>query len=260
MFDYATARPTRRIDSSRFATTGISIAAHILIVAAVAIPALFATNALPAPPTVMAFVVDTVPPPPPPPPPPARKIEPTAREKSRRTPPKRVDRQVAAPVASVPAPVAAPTGISPETGLEHYAGTLLTVTAGFEGGMSGGIPGGVIGGIDRVPPPPPAPAPVVKKPVRVGGQITPPRLIRRTPPEYPLLAQAAQIEGTVILEATVDEEGHVDSVRVLRSHSVLDQAAKDAVARWEYEPLVLNGVPQPFVLTVTVSFHLERPH
>lgn len=110
MFDHATARPTRRIDSSRFATTGISIAAHILIVAAVAIPALFATNALPAPPTVMAFVVDAVPAPPPPPP--TRKIEPTARENSRRTPPKRIDRQAAAPVASVPAPIEAPTGIS----------------------------------------------------------------------------------------------------------------------------------------------------
>jgi hypothetical protein len=34
----------------------------------------------------------------------------------------------------------------------------------------------------------------------------------------------------------------------------------DAVAQWEYEPLVLNGEPQPFILTVTVSFRLDRPH
>jgi outer membrane biosynthesis protein TonB len=37
---------------------------------------------------------------------------------------------------------------------------------------------------------------------------------------------------------------------------VLDEAAVDAVREWRYEPLLLNGEPTPFVLTVTVSFSL----
>jgi periplasmic protein TonB len=116
----------------------------------------------------------------------------------------------------------------------------------------------VVGGIDRAIPPPPPPPPAVKQPVRVGGQIDAPRLIRRVAPEYPLIAQSAQVQGTVILEATVGADGRVDDVRVLRSHSVLDEAAMVAVQQWEYEPLMLNGEPQPFILTVTVSFHLEQ--
>ena len=51
--------------------------------------------------------------------------------------------------------------------------------------------------------------------VCVGGSISAPRLVHRVAPDYPYLAQAAQIEGIVILEATVDEAGAVHGVRVL---------------------------------------------
>jgi protein TonB len=60
----------------------------------------------------------------------------------------------------------------------------------------------------------------------------------------------------VIVEATVDERGHVESVKVLRSAGLLDGAAIDAVKQWRYSPLTLNGRPTAFVLTVTVQFHL----
>jgi protein TonB len=62
----------------------------------------------------------------------------------------------------------------------------------------------------------------------------------------------------VILEATVDTSGQVESVRVLRSVSLLDKAAVEAVKQWRYSPLVLNGVPTPFVLTVTLHFSLRN--
>jgi protein TonB len=62
------------------------------------------------------------------------------------------------------------------------------------------------------------------------------------------------VPGVVILEATVDRGGRVNDIRVLRSHSFLEDAAVTAVRQWVYEPLMLNGQPQPFVLTVTVSF------
>jgi protein TonB len=90
----------------------------------------------------------------------------------------------------------------------------------------------------------------------VGGEIKAPALIARTDPEYPLIAQAAKLEGVVILEATVDEAGRVESVKVLRSAKLLDKAAIEAVKQWRYSPLRLNGRPTPFVLTVTVQFHL----
>ena len=154
------------------------------------------------------------------------------------------------------APVEAPSEITPETGFEGIASSSVVAQAGFEYGVPGGVAGGVLGGFDgAAPPPPPVPAPLA--PVRVGGEIKAPRLLHRVEPVYPLLAERALIQGVVILEATVDRGGRVDEIRVLRSHSALDDAAVAAVQQWVYEPLMLNGQPQPFVLTVTLSFSLS---
>jgi protein TonB len=90
----------------------------------------------------------------------------------------------------------------------------------------------------------------------VGGDIAPPTLVYRVNPDYPLIAISAKKEGIVILEATVNADGVVTDVRVLRSEPLLDRAAVDAVKQWRYSPLQLNGRAEPFILTVTVSFSL----
>ena len=95
-------------------------------------------------------------------------------------------------------------------------------------------------------------------PLRVGGQIKPPELLHRVEPVYPEIAVNARVRGTVILEAQVDQEGHVVDLKVLRSASpLLDNAAIAAVKQWRYRPLVLNGQPQQFVLTVVLTFNLQ---
>jgi len=48
----------------------------------------------------------------------------------------------------------------------------------------------------------------------------------------------------------------VANARVLRSIPLLDQAALDAVVQWEFTPTLLNGVPTPVLMTVTVQFTL----
>ena len=73
-----------------------------------------------------------------------------------------------------------------------------------------------------------------------------------------MLALARELEGVVILEAIVDEDGRVESVKVLRSPGVFEQAALAAVRQWRYSPVLLNGRPEKFVLTVVVSFRLDR--
>ena len=76
----------------------------------------------------------------------------------------------------------------------------------------------------------------------------------RVEPVYPPLAVRAHVHGVVILEAVVDRQGRVESVTVLRSIPLLDAAVIAAVRQWRYSPLLLNGQPERFVLTVTVSF------
>jgi len=122
--------------------------------------------------------------------------------------------------------------------------------------VEGGVPGGVVGGIISPAPPPPTPPPAPVVPVRVGGQISTPALVHRVEPVYPKIAAEAHVTGMVILEAIVGTDGCVESVKVLRSrHVLLDNAAMDALKQWRYTPLILNGMPTPFVLTVTFTFN-----
>jgi TonB family protein len=91
-------------------------------------------------------------------------------------------------------------------------------------------------------------------PVRVGGKIRPPTKVKDVAPVYPAAAKSARVAGTVIVEATIGSDGKVTDAKVLRSIPLLDQAALDAVRQWEYTPTLLNGVPVPVLVTVTISF------
>jgi protein TonB len=158
------------------------------------------------------------------------------------------------------APVDVPTRLEPEAGID--LGAEGGVPGGVEGGIPGGVAGGIIGGLpaDIPPPPPPAVVPVAPRtPIRIGGAIQAPALVHRVNPTYPDLAVRAKVEGVVILEAIVDREGRVEEVRVLRSLPLLQSAALEAVRQWRYSPLLLNGTPERFILTVTVSFRLSDP-
>ena len=213
----------------------VSIAAQAtLVTVLVIVPILFVTDQLPAPSTMMAFVA-AAPPPPPPPPAPA---------------PSRAESVKPVPTTDATAPVEEPSRLEPEP--------PSITDVGFPGGVEGGIIGGVVGGsvdgfeIEAPPPPPPPP----RVPVRTGGNIQPPALVKRIEPIYPELAVRAHLEGTVILEAIVNEDGRVEGVKVLRSVGMLDRAAMEAVQQWIYEPLTLNGRKTPFILTVVLTFAL----
>jgi len=227
----------------------ISTVVHLVMIGAVAaIPLLYVSTELPQVPDMLAFVAAAPPPPPPPPPAASRAAKAVTSSKQVPKPVPRVVRSV---------PVEAPAEIAPARA-DVDPGRDEGIPGGVEGGVPGGIPGGVVGGIltDVVPPPLP-PAPVVRAPVRVGGAITVPGLVTRIEPVYPPLAVRAQVQGVVILEAVVDQYGEVENVSVLRSIPLLDRAAIEAVRQWRYSPLLLNGQPERFVLTVTVSFSLK---
>jgi protein TonB len=93
--------------------------------------------------------------------------------------------------------------------------------------------------------------------VRVGGDVREPRKVLDVAPVYPPLAAKAHVEGVVIIEATIDTRGRVVNATVLRGVPVLDEAALEAVRQWVYTPTLLDGVPTPIILTVTVRFRLK---
>ena len=246
MFDLTTGTIERPFRDRRASATVLSVAAHTVALGSVAWVVLFsATDQLPQVPSMMAFVAAAPAPlPPPPPPPPAAKAA-KAAQVSKPAP-------TTGPTFTVPSEI--PVGIQPESGID--LGDEGGVVGGVEGGIPGGVLGGLIGGmINEAPPPPPPPPPA--KPRRVGGDIQAPALISRVEPDYPPVAVSGKISGIVILEATVDEAGAVTAVSVLRSLPVLDKAAVKAVRQWRYQPLVLNGKPESFIVVVTVTFSLR---
>jgi protein TonB len=154
------------------------------------------------------------------------------------------------------APLAPPTGITKETGLEGLRMAPIDVNA-VVGVEPGGVPGAAVGTLDVVAPPPPPPPPP-PTPVRLRAGIEAPQKIGNGAPIYPVTARLARKSGIVTLEAVIDANGAVQSVKVLRSVLLLDEAAVDAVRQWRFTPARLNGVAIPVVMTVTVEFTLDR--
>jgi periplasmic protein TonB len=227
------------------ATFATSLAIHAMLLAAVVLLPILLYTSMPEPgATVRAFFVapvDMAPPPPPPPPPAPAAV--------------RVVKTVAPQVQPVDtgrlvAPIEIPDQIKPEEGLD--LGVEGGVPGGVEGGVPGGVVGGVVGGLPQGPPPP-------TKVVRIGGSIIAPKIVHKVPPEYPALAATARVSGIVIIEAQVDTHGKVKTANILRGVTLLDEAALAAVRQWRYQPLLLNGEPTEFILTVTVTFTLTSP-
>ncbi len=165
-------------------------------------------------------------------------------------------RRIAAPpptanaVSSDAAPLEAPTGIPPETGFEN-------LPPAPSGDVAGSVDAIDLIGVASAPPPAPPPPPAAAEPTRLHRGIRAPTKIVDAAPVYPTLAAQTHVQGLVILEATIDATGAVQSVHVLRGHPLLDQAALDAVQRWRYEPAQLNGQPIAVIMTVTVRFTLQ---
>lgn len=95
--------------------------------------------------------------------------------------------------------------------------------------------------------------------IAVGGSVQATKLVRQVSPVYPPSAQAAGIEGTVLLQAIVSKQGTLSHLTALNSvDPQLVQAAIDAVQQWTYQPTLLNGQPVQVVTTITVNFNLRQ--
>ncbi len=90
----------------------------------------------------------------------------------------------------------------------------------------------------------------------VGGY-EPPRKTKDVRPVYSALALRAKIAGTVAMDAVIGVDGRVSCVRVTWSVPLLDQAAIDAVSRWEFTPARRNGVPIPTRVSMEVNFAIR---
>jgi len=84
-----------------------------------------------------------------------------------------------------------------------------------------------------------------------------PEAIKKVQPEYPDLARQANMEGTVIIQALVGKDGKVRETKVVKSVSVLDDAAVQAVKQWVFKPALSNNKPVAVWVAVPVRFTLH---
>jgi protein TonB len=222
-------RPSISIGSRKWYTLPVSLLSHSVALGLLIAVPILAPSMLPEIWSGEVVAYMTVLPPPPPPPPPVIRHEMT-------------EQPPASPTAAFPTD--APTGFTKERELPVFE-------------TDKPIDGFVIGEVKDGPVEPIVPKPAPVEPVRVGGTIRTPQKVHDVAPVYSPVAIAARIEGIVILEATIGIDGQVVNARVLRSVPFLDQAALDAVRQWQFTPTLLNGVPVPVLMTVTVRFTLK---
>lgn len=94
--------------------------------------------------------------------------------------------------------------------------------------------------------------------VRVGGNVEKAKLIHHVPPIYGRDVQREGVEGTVLLEAVISKQGEPMGLKPI--NTVVDRrlvtAAMDAVRKWRYKPMLLNGQPIEAATTISVAFQL----
>ena len=223
-------RPSISIGNRKWYTVPVSLLSHSVVIAMFLVLPILAAPMMPGvlDNSNLSRFIDIVPPTPPPAPrkqPEIKSVEPSG------------------------PPIEAPTGFTKEPEIIREAEVDLPDIIGGPGDIE----------IIIAPPPvaakPPEPP---QGPIRITSGLRQPVKVRGTDPVYPPMARAAGVQGIVIIEATISADGKVINARILRSRPLLDDAALDAVRSWEYTPTMLNGVPVPVIMTVTVQFTLSR--
>jgi TonB family protein len=93
------------------------------------------------------------------------------------------------------------------------------------------------------------------KKISVGPEVMTGNRISGDNPTYPQEARAKKIEGKVVLDVTIGEDGAIDKLNVLNSpDKLLSDSAIKAVRTWRYRPYLLNGEPVAVETTINVIF------
>ena len=76
-------------------------------------------------------------------------------------------------------------------------------------------------------------------------------------PLYPMIAKAARVEGSVVVEAVISRMGTIESLNVVSGPEMLRQSAIDAIREARYQPYRLNGEPTEVQTRITVNFRMN---
>jgi len=243
MFEDSLLESGGRLKTKRGATTLFSFFLEVIIIGILILIPLIYTEALPKQ-QLMTFLVAPPPPPPPPPPPAA-------------TPPApRVKVETELDNGQLRQPTKIPQKIQMLKEDEAPPPSTAGVVGGVPGGVPGGSMGGVIGGIIGQTSAPVVPKAVTPQRIRVSQGVSEGLLVHKVTPQYPPLARAARVQGSVVLQAVIGKDGGIQNLKLVSGHPMLAPAAIEAVKQWRYKPYFLNGEPVEVDTQITVNFTL----
>jgi TonB family protein len=94
--------------------------------------------------------------------------------------------------------------------------------------------------------------------LHIEGEVTKPSKLYAPAPVYTEMARKARLQGVVIMEAILDQDGCVAQLHVLKGMPMgLDRAAVAAVQQWVFAPATLAGRPVKVYYTLTVNFQVD---
>jgi protein TonB len=84
-------------------------------------------------------------------------------------------------------------------------------------------------------------------------------LLREAKPTYTVEALREKIQGSVLLEVVVQQDGTPRDIRVFQSLDPkgLDLEAVRAVERWRFSPGRVKGVPVDVLVTIALDFSIR---
>ena len=106
-----------------------------------------------------------------------------------------------------------------------------------------------------------AASPVLARQVDANAEgVIAPRVITSVPASYTPEAMRARVEGVVVLDAVVQDDGTVGDVTIVRSLDStygLDEQAIKALKQWKFEPGKRQGKAVAVRVRVEISFNLR---
>lgn len=104
-------------------------------------------------------------------------------------------------------------------------------------------------------------APAVDEPIslsEVEGDVKAPEKFSYPQPQYTEAALKARLQGIVIVQTTIDRQGNVTYIKVLKGLPMgLNEEATKAIKQWKFKPATLNGKPVEVLYNLTVNFRLK---
>lgn len=82
--------------------------------------------------------------------------------------------------------------------------------------------------------------------------------IRKVNPTYPEKARRKRIQGTVTMNAIIDQGGNVASLELVSGDPILAKAAMEVVKQWKYRPYLLDGHAVEVETVLQVNFALSN--